>query len=317
MTSPQMKKDSPDSFSREALQAFDDLAGSHPGYRPVHAKGILLSGVFTPSPQVASLTRAAHVNRPSIPVAARFSNFAGVPTIPDNEAEASPRGLAIRFYLDEHRHTDIIAHSVDGFPARTAGEFVEFLHAIHASGPGAPKPTPIESFLASHPAALAFVQAPKPVPSSFARETFYSVSACKFTNAAGVAKFGRYRIVPVDGNEYLDSAAAARQSPNFLFEEMRSRIAAGPVKMRILVQLAAEGDIVDDSTSHWPSDRPIVEFGTLELNAVAPEGDAAQRHIIFDPIPRLEGIDTSGDPLLEPRASLYLVSGRRRRSATV
>ena len=41
--------------------------------------------------------------------------------------------------------------------------------------------------------------------------------------------------------------------------------------------------------------------------------DAEQQHIIFDPIPRVEGIDPSGDPLLEPRAAVYLASGRRRR----
>jgi len=36
--------------------------------------------------------------------------------------------------------------------------------------------------------------------------------------------------------------------------------------------------------------------------------------IIFDPIPRVDGIDASDDPLLELRA-VYLLSGRRRRAA--
>jgi catalase len=43
--------------------------------------------------------------------------------------------------------------------------------------------------------------------------------------------------------------------------------------------------------------------------------DAEQRHIIFDPIPRVDGIDVSEDPLLKPRADIYLMSGRRRRAA--
>jgi catalase len=60
-----------------------------------------------------------------------------------------------------------------------------------------------------------------------------------------------------------------------------------------------------------------VKFGTIELNGVVPEQDAAQRQIIFDPIPRVDGIEPSGDPLLDPRASLYLASGRRRRTASV
>jgi catalase len=319
MTKPQTQMQPPDPLSRDALQAFDDLSGVHPGFRPVHAKGVLLSGTFTPSASVTTLTNAPHVTRPSIPVEVRFSNFAGVPNVPDfDEENASPRGMAIRFYLAEHSHTDMIAHSVDGFPVRTADEFVQFLRAIHASGPDSPKPTPIEAFLGSHPAALEFVQAPKPIPTSFAKEHFFSVSAYKFTNAEGVTKFGRYRILPENGaTEYLDKASAAKQTPNFLFDELNDRIARGPVRMRILVQVAGESDVVDNSTVHWPADRPQMEFGTVELNALVPEQDAMQRQIIFDPIPRVAGIESSGDPLLEPRASVYLASGRRRRSAHV
>ena len=40
-----------------------------------------------------------------------------------------------------------------------------------------------------------------------------------------------------------------------------------------------------------------------------------EKHIIFDPIPRIDGIEPSGDPLLELRAAVYLISGRRRRAA--
>ena len=316
-TRPEMKKEQPDPISSEALQAFDNLFGLHPGFRPVHAKGILLSGTFTPSSSVKALTRAPHVSRPSIRVAVRFSDFAGVPAIPDYDENASPRGFALRFYLAEHEHTDIVSHSVDGFPTRTVEEFLEFVRAAGASGPGARKPTPIESFLGSHPAALAFVQVPKPIPSSFARESFYSVSAYKFTNREGVSKFGRYRIVPPDGNDFLEPSAAVNKDPNFLFDEVKDRIARGTVKMRVLVQVAAEGDVVDDSTAHWPDPRPVVEFGNVELNGLVPDGVAAERQIIFDPIPRVDGIESSGDPLLEPRASVYLTSGRRRRSAVV
>jgi catalase len=315
-TKPQSRLEPPDPLSQEALQAFDKLFGHHPGFRPVHAKGLLLSGVFAPSAAAQTLTNAPHITRPSTRVAVRFSDFAGVPNVPDFDEEgASPRGCAVRFYLEDHVHTDIVAHSLDAFPTRTAEEFLEFLSAIGASGPGTAHPTPIEKFLGAHPAALAFVQAPKPIPTSFAHENFFSVSAYKFTNAEGVSKFGRYRILPVEGTAYLDSETAKKQSPNFLFDELRSRLATAPVKLRVVVQVAAEGDVVDDSTSHWPADRPLVEFGTVEVSAAVPDNDTEQRHIIFDTIPRVQGIESSGDPLLEPRANLYLASGRRRRAS--
>jgi catalase len=215
--------------------------------------------------------------------------------------------LAIRFHLGEHVHTDIIGHSVDGFPVRTPEEFLEFLRAAHAGAP-------IQAFLAAHPAALAFVQAPKPIPTSFARESYFTVTAFKFTAEDGSTRFGRFRVRPEGGNDYLDAAAAAAKSANFLMDEIAERVSKGPVKLNIVVQLAASGDTVDDATAHWPEDRPQADFGTLALTAIAPD-DNEHRKIIFDPIPRVDGIDSSGDPLLEARAAVYLASGRRRRSA--
>ncbi len=308
-----VKIDPAATLAEEVLHAFDNLNGSQPGYRPAHAKGILLAGRFTPAPGATSLTRAPHVQSSSTPVSVRFSDFAGFPTVPDNDPNASPRGIAIRFHLAEHVHTDIIAHSVDAFPVRTAEEFLEFLDAIYASGSSVSKPTPIEMFLGTHPAALEFVQTPKPFPASFSKESFFAVNAYKFVNQDSVARYGRYRIRPDGAGEYLDEAAAAQQSPNYLFDEIRARLVKGAVKMRIAVQVAAEGDNVTDSTVHWPKDRPETQFGTVELMSEIPNNEDEQRHIIFDPIPRVDGIEVSGDPLLDPRASIYLMSGRRRR----
>jgi len=301
-------------IAADVLTAFDNVNGPQPGYRPAHAKGILLTGRFTPSAAAASLTRAPHISRASTPVTVRFSDTTGIPNIPDNDPNASPRGMAIRFHLGEHVHTDIIAHSIDGFPARTVEEFLELLRAIGSSSPDVPSPKPIEVFLGTHPAALAFVQAPKPLPVSFFAESYYAVNAYRFVDAAGAAQFGRYRIKPDGANQYLDDAAAAKQPPNFLFDEIKTRLAKASAKMRIFVQIAGPGDVVDDSTAHWAADRPEVEFGTIELTGELPNNAGEQQHIIFDPIPRVDGIEPSSDPLLDPRATVYLASGRRRRT---
>lgn len=303
------------SLSEDLIQALDNFFGLHPGFRPVHAKGIFCLGDFTPSPQAASLTRAPHAQRQTTPVTVRFSDFAGVPTVADNNPEAaSPRGIAIRFHLGEHVHTDIVAHSHDGFPTRTGEEFLEFLRAIATSGPNSPKPTPLDSFLGTHPKALEFAVAPKPIPTSFAREAFYGVNAHRFTNKEGLSRFGRYRILPEAGREYLDAAAAAAKSKDFLFEELTSRIERGPIRFRILAQIAESGDTVNDSTVHWPETRPQLEFGTISLTKRAPDDDE-HRRIIFDSVPRVDGIDPSDDPLIELRAAIYILTGRRRRAA--
>jgi catalase len=302
-------------LSNDLLQQFETIFGQHPGFRPAHAKGTLLSGTFTPSPDAASLTRASHAVRSSTPVTVRFSNSTGLPLVPDNDPNASPHGLAIRFHLAEHSHTDIVSHSTDGFPTRTGQEFLEFLRAVAATTPSSPHPSPIEAFLGAHPAALAFVQAPKPNPSSFARESYFGVTAMRFTNQDGVSRYGRYRIAPEAGNDFLDDATAAAKSPDYLFDEIAERVAKGPIKFHILVQLAEEGDVVDDATIHWPEERTQIELGTLALTEPVADSAREQQHLIFDPIPRIDGIEPSDDPLLELRAAVYLISGRRRRSA--
>jgi catalase len=304
-----------DQLITRILEAQTKLAGDHPGYRPVHAKGIMCSGRFTPAPGAATLTRAPHATANSAPVIVRFSDAAGVPTVADNDPNGGPRGMAIRFSLGPHAHTDIVAHSHDGFPTRTPEEFLELNRAIAASGPGASKPTPVEAFLASHPKALEFVQAPKPVPTSFARESFFAVTAFRFTNRDGVSRCGRFRIRPAAGPEHLSAADAAKRSPSFLMDELPERLARGPVSFHIVVQIANDGDDVADSTTRWPDDRKEIEFGTIVLGAAANANDPELRRIIFDPIPRVDGIDPSDDPLIQVRGAIYLLSGRKRRAA--
>lgn len=306
-------------LSNDLIAAFETIFGQHPGFRPAHAKGVMLTGTFTPAPGAAALSRALHLARPSTPVTVRFSNSTGVPVIPDTDPNANPKGIAVRFHLAEHTHTDIVAHSTDGFPTHTGAEFLDFLRALAASDLTTPSdpahPKPIEIYVGSHPAALRFVQAPKPAPSSFARENYFGVTAMDLINASGAHQFARYHIVPAAGTDYLDEATLKGKSPDYLFDEITNRIGSGPIVFHLKAQLAAPGDVVDDATIHWPDDRPIADLGRIELTALTPDNAAAQQQIIFDPIPRIDGIEPSNDPLLELRAAIYLISGRRRRAA--
>jgi catalase len=294
-------------LAQDLIQQLDAIFGMHPGFRPAHAKGVMLSGTFVPSPEAATLSRAPHLNQAATPVTVRFSNSTGVPVIPDNDPNSDPRGMAVRFHLGEHVHTDMVCHATDGFPTRTGQEFLEFLRAVAAGK--------VEAFLCAHPAAMAYVQTPKPTPSSFARETYFGVTAMQFINKDGVSRYGRYRIVPEAGNDHLSPEAAADKGAEYLFDEIAGRIASGPLGFDLFVQLANDGDTVDDATIHWPADRPVMNLGKITLTAPVANNAVQQKHIIFDPIPRVDGIEPSADPLLELRAAIYLISGRRRRTA--
>src|SRR5437870_2828026 len=251
-------------LAQELLDALDALSGLHPGFRPAHAKGLMCSGTFTPLPEAAKLTRAPHASKPSIPFTVRYSDSTGVPTVPDNDPNRSgPRGIAVRFHLADHAHTDVVAHSTNGFPVRTGEEFLEFLRAAAAFGAG--KPDALGAFLATHPNARRFVEAAKPIPTSFARESFFAVTSFKFTNAHGISRHGRFRIRPEGGSEYLSDQQAAAKSANFLFDEIGQRLARGPARLGVFVQLAGDGDDVTDSSVAWPDGRAEIPFGTITL----------------------------------------------------
>src|SRR6516225_6202676 len=293
----------------DLLGILDELSGGvHPGFRPAHAKGLMCMGTFSPSPQAPGLTRAPHVSRPSTPVTVRYSDSTGVPTIPDNDpARSGPRGIAVRFHLAEHVHTDVVAHSTNGFLVHTGEEFLEFLRGAAAFGAG--RPEAFGAFLASHPNAKRFVETPKPIPTSFAREAFFAVTAFRFTSADGASRHGRFRIRPEAGTEYLSDKDSAAKSENFLFDEIAQRLAKGPVKIGVFVQMAEPGDDVANASVPWPDSRKEIPFGAITLTARVDDQTPERRKIIFDPDPRVEGIESSGDPLTDVRADLYLLSG--------
>lgn len=292
---------------------FITLFGSHPGYRINHAKGLIVTGTFVPSATGPSLTRAPHVKAASTPVIVRFSDATGLPDIPDQNPNTQPLGIAIRFSLPGNSYTDIVANSHNGFVVGNGEDFAEFLEAVAATKPTSPHPSPIEKFLGSHPRSLKFVQDPKPMPVSFGNDSYYGNNALVFVNAAGVKQYGRYQILPVDGDKYLDSAAAARTSPNFLFDELRAHLAKRPIRFRILVQLPNPGDQTSDGSIVWPSDRKTVELGIITLTTVAPDNANLQRTLAFNPIYLSDGIQLGDDTLIQLRSAVYALSVARRR----
>ena len=86
------------------------------------------------------------------------------------------------------------------------------------------------------------MQTPKPPPSSFATESYYGLTAVRFLSKDGAERYGRYRILPEEGNHYLDPADVAGKGPNYLFEELEARIAREAIRFKVVAQLAAPGD---------------------------------------------------------------------------
>jgi catalase len=295
----------------QVIDTLNEIFGSHPGFRPVHAKGMVCEGTFQATADARTLTRAPHMQGNRVPVNVRFSDFSGVPVVSDGDPTASPRGMAVRFQLPDGPATDIVAHSYNGFPARDAAEFLEFLRALASSGPNSSKPTPLETFIWNHPAAKQFIEAPKPAPESFATESYYGVDAFRFVNREEQSRYGRYRIAPAAGERHVQAGEAARRAANFLFDEVMERLHRGPIEFRLLIQLSADNDPIDDPTRPWPESRQQVNAGTLTITQPLVESDTIQRKIAFDPARLPDGIEP-GDPLINVRSAVYAIAMRRR-----
>ena len=283
--------------------------GVHPGYRAFHAKGVVVDGTFKASAEAAQLSSAALFNGSTIPVTARFSDGNGVPTTPDGGA-AMPRGIAIKYHLPGGTDTDMVTNSFKFFPVGTGEDFRDLLQAIIASPPDAPKPTKLEQFFGSHP------NAPKAlgtlaVPDSFADEEYHGIDAFIFVGKSGQRQAVRYLIVP-EKLVHITPEEAARQSPDFLFDELTKRIAQKPVVFHVKAQLAEPGDQTKDASQPWPDDRKVVDLGVLTLTKVVPDSLEAEKKLLFVPTNITAGIELSDDPLPRVRAAAYGVSFARR-----
>jgi catalase len=297
----------------QLVETMRALAGSHPGFRPVHAKGIVCSGTFRGAPAARGVSRAPHLQGQAVPTVLRFSNSNGDPNIHDGIPSA--RALAVKFELPDGKKADILGLHIEGFLVRTPAEFLAFLSAqLPDPANGKPSPDGVPRFLASHPATGAFIErlTKKPIPASYGQACYYSEHAFKFTAANGTSRFGRYRWVPEAGEAYLSPDDASKRSANFLREELESRLKKGPVSFRLVLQLAGESDPTDDATALWPADRPLVELGRLEVTQISPTSAADERRLVFDPTNITDGIDLSGDPILLARSAAYSVSYNHR-----
>ena len=293
----------------QLVETMRALAGAHPGFRPVHAKGIVCAGTFRGTREARGISRALHLQGQVIPTIVRFSNGSGNPDVHDGLANL--RALAVKFQLPDGQSADVLANSIEGFPARTPEDLLAFLQAqLPDPVTGQPVPDALPRFLDSHPAARAFLERlmQKPVPASYGQASYHGEHAFLFTAADGMRRFGRYHWRPEAGEAYLSPDEASQRSANFLREELESRVRNGPVAFRLLLQVAAESDPTDDVTALWPADRSLVELGRLEVTAISPTSAADERRLVFDPTNLTDGINLSADPILLVRSTAYSIS---------
>jgi catalase len=298
--------------AREAVALLHETYGAHDGHRAVHAKGIVCRGTFTATPAAARLTRAAHMQGEPVRVTTRFSNGSGDPRSRDFVQDG--RGMAVKFYLPDGSRTDIAALNLPRFFVRTPEDFISFTRASKRL-PLIKQPGPrFGLYLAKHREALPAVRAflsLKP-PASYAQLRYNALHAYRWVNADSAERYVRYSWLPEAGEATISGAEAKAAGANYLHEEIVERLGREPVRFRLQVQLADEGDPTADPTAVWPDQRETVVVGTLELTELETGRDTGGDILVFDPIRVTDGIELSDDPIPRFRSEAYSVSVEER-----
>lgn len=303
-------------LAEELVAAFDAIFGDHPSTRAAHAKGTCCDATFTATPEAAGLTRAPHMQGAPTRTTVRFSNGSGDPSARDDGRE--PRGMAVKFHLDERRSTDIVSINHSAFIVRTPEEVLEFARLR--------KPDPVTgqldfaalgAFVAARPESQRAAQMLLATPplASFLQTRYFAIHAFRFLAADDSATFGRYRWEPDLGVASLTPEEGAARDADYLRDDLIARLADGPASFTLHIQLAREGDDPTDPTTEWGEDRKAIVAGRLEITGVTADQEKGCERLLFDPTRLCDGIEVSGDRVLDARPHAYAVSSKRRSKA--
>jgi catalase len=173
-------------------------------------------------------------------------------------------------------------------------------------------------YLARHPKAapaVAALREAKSIP-SYARRRYNSLHAFRWVDSGGNGRHVRFSWLPEEGEATISPEEAKSRPPDYLQRDLEDRLTGGtPVRFTLELQLAAEGDPLDDPRLAWPDDRERVVAGTLELTELDTHRERDGDVLVFDPTRITDGIELTDDPILRFRPKAYSVSVSHRAGA--
>lgn len=295
------------------VDALKTNSGNPKGARASFAKGQCVSGSYAPGKDAASVTRSASFTKPG-KVLARFAVGGGNPKVSDNN-KAVLRGFSMKLGTGQ-AGTDILFENAPVHFARTMDQMLAFLRARAPAVDGKPDAEKVKAFSAENPETLnqAHFVAARPLPGSFAGITYWGVHAFTASNAKGVKRFIKFKVVPVDGEVTLGDEDAKGKPDDFLFQDLKARIDGGGIRLKVLALLDRPGDPTMDVTLRWPDEdsRESVELGTVTISALA--DNASCDASIFVPGNLAAGIGEPPDEMFAGRKASYPLSLARRKT---
>ena len=137
----------------------------------------------------------------------------------------------------------------------------------------------------------------------------------QLTNAAGESKMVKYKAIPEAGELGLTPDDAKAKGPDFYADELKERLAKGPIVFDLVAILGQKGDPTNDPTVRWDEEdiRVTVPLGKVMLDTIAP--DPTCNAFSFLPANVPDGIaGPTDDPIFAVRSPAYVVSLIRRKA---
>ena len=154
-----------------------------------------------------------------------------------------------------------------------------------------------------------------PIPASYAGVGYWGVHSFTFTNAKGESALVKYKAIPDAGELGLTDDEAKAKGDNFYDDEMKDRLAKGPVSFELVAIRGKDGDPTNDPTLRWDGEdqRATTPLGKVSINALAP--NATCDAFSFLPGNVVDGIaGPANDPVFQARTPAYIVSLTRRQA---
>ena len=260
--------------------------------------------------QVPAAVRLGPLAAPfALPVACRFSN--GQPC-PFSDKTPDVRGVALKFFSPQGTETDILATNEGGRShAKDAESFMAFadilVAKIERGAPGAVqelleelRDSKLTAGELAHMGAVIVKEAGLHVVRSLALENYWG-SVVQLGGAA--FKYSLLAHTDTPAPVQSDEVGA-----DFLRHELLGRLARGPVKWQLCVQLYVDDDStpVNDASKAWGS--ASVAIGELEISTAPSEDDERTiNQMAFNPG---NGFDPVG--ITHARVDVYAASARNR-----
>jgi len=291
------------------VDALSQRGGDPLGHRRNHTKGICFTGEFAANGTGARLSTAPMLAAGHYPVIGRFAIATGNPDAPD--ATGRVRSMAIRIVAPDGQEWRSGMNHSPVFVVSTARAFYQMTLAQDIDpATGEPNPAAMQRFLSTHPESAPFAEWAKSAPwtTSYADQTYSSLNAFRFVDAAGRSHLVRWSMQATVPPHDVPQAALAGLGHDFLEADLKQRLAQGLLRWHLVVTLAAFGDPSNDATKAWPADRQHVDVGTLVIQRAEDEADGPCRDYNYDPTILPVGIQPPHDPLLAARSASYAKS---------